>query len=280
MIPSIYWENLKTVVQHHPKWQYYFWSDNSARKLIADRHPYLLKTYDSYPKGIQRGDALRYVVLYEFGGVYMDMDYEVLRPLDRATMKYANIIAPEVFEHTALLFNMDFLLMNCIMFSRPKHPFMKRLIEQLIVVGYSNNVLHSTGPMFLTKQYKLFYNITDGDRNKTKTDCSSSSPYFYKGELLEEDNNAVYVPNTHYFNDDIDLTGTYEKKFPNICKQIHELPLLKQRACFEMNRLGLRRYNSTFRITKHKWSHIYDVDISKMKLMNITELIPNMSIYK
>jgi len=43
----------------------------SHAQLIATKFPWFLDTYKSYPYGIQRADALRYFVLYEYGGVYI-----------------------------------------------------------------------------------------------------------------------------------------------------------------------------------------------------------------
>lgn len=279
-IPSIYWDNIRSLVKHHPSWKYYFWSDSSARKLIAERHPYLLETYDNYDISIKRGDALRYVVLYEFGGVYLDMDFEVLRPFDRATRKYASIIAPEVFEHTVFLYNFDFLLMNCIMFTRPNHPFFKKLIEQLVEASRKTRTLvYATGPMFLTNVYKHFYNIVDSDRDILKTDCTSNSPYFYKGVLSETHTNSVYVPNTYYFNDQIDFGNGYERKFTDHCKNLTKLSELHKRCCSDMFRRGMKRNETTFVFTKHKWSHIYQRDTSKLQVKNISELVPNAIIY-
>lgn len=72
-----------------------FWTDESARKFIADesvyptteplyqtlladttttRYDWFLEIWDNYPFGIERADAIRYFVLYHFGGIYIDLD--------------------------------------------------------------------------------------------------------------------------------------------------------------------------------------------------------------
>jgi len=276
MIPDIYWDNIKSIVKYHPTWAYYFWSDESARKLIAERHPYLLNTYDGYDEGIKRGDALRYVILYEFGGVYLDMDFEALRPFDRATTKYASIITPEVFEHSAFLFDMEYLMTNCIMFSRPNHPFFKYLIETLPEAAHFTHVLNATGPLFVHRQFKLYNNITVGDGTRLKSDCSSNSPYFYKGVLAEDHADAVYVPHTQYFNDFIDFCCGHRQKFNQICK-IKTKPIVHARACAEMEQRGMDRKDIRYIFTKHKWSHAYHhvKTLSKVKNIHIQELVPN-----
>lgn len=73
-------------------------SSHHRRQLIAERFGWFLETYDGYHYDIQRVDAARYFILYEFGGtswcdmtpplrltnpiaskgVYADVDYELL----------------------------------------------------------------------------------------------------------------------------------------------------------------------------------------------------------
>ena len=36
--------------------------------------PNFLAPYRSYPYDIQRADAIRYFILFEFGGLYLDLD--------------------------------------------------------------------------------------------------------------------------------------------------------------------------------------------------------------
>lgn len=59
-----------------------FWTDTKNRELIRSRFPWFLAQYDAYPNNIQRADAIRYFILYEFGGIYADMDLMPLRSLE------------------------------------------------------------------------------------------------------------------------------------------------------------------------------------------------------
>jgi len=42
--------------------------------LTVARYPWFLETFDGYVYPIQRADAIRYFVLYYFGGIYIDLD--------------------------------------------------------------------------------------------------------------------------------------------------------------------------------------------------------------
>ena len=64
-----------------PRWRTELWTDESMRELAARDFPWFMRTWDAYPSGVQRADAFRYMVMYSVGGVYADLDFELLRPM-------------------------------------------------------------------------------------------------------------------------------------------------------------------------------------------------------
>jgi mannosyltransferase OCH1-like enzyme len=54
----------------HPKWEAMLWTDENAGDFVREKFPELLHMWERYPYPIQRIDALRYLVLYEYGGEY------------------------------------------------------------------------------------------------------------------------------------------------------------------------------------------------------------------
>ncbi|KAH3811882.1 hypothetical protein DPMN_140299 [Dreissena polymorpha] len=126
-IPNKYIPFIKSFVKYNANWTYMFWTDASARKFISDRYPDFLQVWDNYAEPINRADALRYFVLYEYGGVYADLDFECLRPLDRVTMKYAAVFPLEPFEHAVFRRRIPFCVNNAIMMAQPKHSFLRHI---------------------------------------------------------------------------------------------------------------------------------------------------------
>lgn len=59
---------------HHPGWQEVVWDEASVLNLIQTDFPWFLSTYRTYPKRVQRSDVSRYMILYKYGGVYLDAD--------------------------------------------------------------------------------------------------------------------------------------------------------------------------------------------------------------
>lgn len=284
-VPFIYWDNIKTVIKHNPTWKYYFWTAESAQKLIADRYPRFLKTWKKLTKPIYKADALRYIVLYEYGGFYMDLDIEVHRNLNRTAKRYSCIVGSEPFEHAVFLYEKHFYLNNNFMAARPRHPFFKQVANNLAKKRhFGGDFLAVAGPKFLHKEYLIYNGISDSDNdsNRTKTDCSSNSPYFYKGELPEDHDDAVYIPNTAYFTDTLDLRSGLGVKLHKKCDRWFELTYLQKRACSDIMRKGAVRRDRNFRFVTHKWSHIYsrtETELEGLEKKNIVSIVPYRYIY-
>lgn len=127
---------------HNPEYQIITWNETAARTLIAEHYSWLLPLYDGYRYPIQRIDAFKYVVLWHYGGVYMDLDIACRRPL--------NPLLPfSAWYPKASPFGVN----NDLMASRARHPFVRYMLEQLaprdwnLVFPYLT-IFWSTGPQF------------------------------------------------------------------------------------------------------------------------------------
>ncbi|KAH3791253.1 hypothetical protein DPMN_144736 [Dreissena polymorpha] len=242
-------------MDHNPTWEYFQWTDE---KLIKERHPNLLKTWDSYRDNINRADALRYIVLYEFGGVYADLDVNFFRSLDRAMVKYACILPTEPFEQSAFKNKMPYFMNNAIMMCRPKHPFMKQTLANLHLSRAMYTNVDVAGPMFVTSEFLKYANITAGHLYKTLKVTGSLSPYFFKGNIKEEEDDGIYIPNTVYFLNT--LNNHFEAShiaYVSICKRFKQMSNIEQRACVDLKRRGFYRKRSPFTFTEHLWDQSY-----------------------
>lgn len=55
---------------------YYCWDDNSLKKVIKEFDPELVSIYDYFILPQQRSDLGRYIIIYLYGGFYIDIDIE------------------------------------------------------------------------------------------------------------------------------------------------------------------------------------------------------------
>ena len=122
----------------HPQWDYFLWNlENIDFEL---RRPELLPRCTGYA---QMADVLRLEVLYRFGGVYVDTDFEPLRPID------------QVFDPSSNHFfcSEDGLAISTgIMGSTRGSPLISRLLDALPeeLGNHAPNI--ETGPVFVTRQ--------------------------------------------------------------------------------------------------------------------------------
>lgn len=136
--------------QLHPTWEYQLWDEVSSRNLIRDKYHWFLDIYDQYPHHIQRVDAAKYFILYEFGGLYVDLDIEPLVPID----KYFNS-ENEIF--LAGSANVSFSLTNALIGSKRKSKFWKAVFDLMVETscksyfGKHLTVMNTTGPLMITK---------------------------------------------------------------------------------------------------------------------------------
>jgi mannosyltransferase OCH1-like enzyme len=82
--PAKYKQLQQTWIQHHPDWQYKLWTEED---LIS----FNLKNQQAFDKAKNYGEKAniwRYEILDRFGGLYVDTDYECLKPFDEFMDKY------------------------------------------------------------------------------------------------------------------------------------------------------------------------------------------------
>lgn len=137
----------------NPNWTYHLWTDEEGRRFVADHYPEFLNHYDGYSYNIQRADALRYLVLHTYGGVYVDLDFECLRSIDELLDGKTMAVGIEPERH-AQWNGREWLLSNAFMASLPKHPFLSKLISAMKAIDpqitFHEEVLKTTGPILLT----------------------------------------------------------------------------------------------------------------------------------
>jgi mannosyltransferase OCH1-like enzyme len=71
--------------RHHPPsngWQLHLWTDEKVAELRREEELVNAQVFDSAGNFGEKSDILRYEVLYRFGGIYVDVDFECFRPFD------------------------------------------------------------------------------------------------------------------------------------------------------------------------------------------------------
>lgn len=138
-----------TVRQKHPGWEYRLWTDGDNAAFVRREFPRVLGLYEALPRNIMRADVVRCLLLARFGGLYLDTDYEMLRPFDLSD--HGLVLPWEMDPKTG---SDRGRIANAVMASEPGHPFWAMVIDDLLAAPPTRadaDVLESTGPGFITR---------------------------------------------------------------------------------------------------------------------------------
>jgi mannosyltransferase OCH1-like enzyme len=164
-VPEKYAAYQQKLLALHPGWAYKLWTDEDNLALVKDHFPDFYETYIGFPKNIMRADAIRYLIMYKLGGLYLDLDYEMLKPFD--LLNY-DLVLP--YNRQRVFGDAYDGLGNCIFASVPGHPFWKYVLDDLKGMTDYEKTFKSlsdkpyvtnrttleeaiTGPVLLTKVY-------------------------------------------------------------------------------------------------------------------------------
>jgi glycosyltransferase involved in cell wall biosynthesis len=156
----------RTWQEHHPDWEYKLWTDAENRAFLAEHFPWFLPIYDSYSHFICRVDAVRYFWLYYYGGVYIDLDFECLSPIDSLVAEQSLVLSLEPQTHTlenltASARKLSEILSPAWMATVARHPFWEHLWQHLVASKQQTDPLDATGPFLLTRAYHAYPQTTD-----------------------------------------------------------------------------------------------------------------------
>lgn len=159
--PSYLLEFAESWRENNPDWVYKFWNKEDIDKFIKQYFPDIKGLYDRFPYSVQRWDVIRYLILYQLGGLYVDMDYECTQSITPLLCGLTCAIGMEPKAH-AVRSKIPYIIGNAFMASIPGHPFLKELIDGIFSDDSLSNscrnknleVLETTGPFKLTNCYK------------------------------------------------------------------------------------------------------------------------------
>lgn len=151
-VPSHWQASQDAWIKYHPDWEYRLWTDDDNRSFVQEKFPWFLRTFDNLPYGIQRADAIRYCILYVFGGVYCDLDLEPLGNLEN--------LFPNEGVYLMASSNSTNYYTNSFMASSPNNPFWMEVLLEIMkpkqwwAIGKHLEVMSTTGPQMIDRVAK------------------------------------------------------------------------------------------------------------------------------
>lgn len=150
----------KTWMKNNPDYKYQFWDYKKIDQFLSEFYPDFIAVYNSFQYEVQRWDAIRYLILYHFGGVYVDLDYECLKSIESIVENKVCCLGMEPQDHCRI-HNREYIVGNAFMAVEPENIFFKSILEEISNISTSNtdkfyDVLETTGPFMMTDLYKSY----------------------------------------------------------------------------------------------------------------------------
>ena len=150
-VPAQWKEAQASVIASNPDFEYVLITDADRYRILQQHFPFLIPVMRNFPHAVQRADLIRYVVMYVYGGVYLDLDYVCLRPIG----SLVRTLPPDCEVGLVWSTNRSNYVSNSVLVSRPKADFWLHVITAACqpapwwAVTRHAMVFATTGPMML-----------------------------------------------------------------------------------------------------------------------------------
>jgi mannosyltransferase OCH1-like enzyme len=170
-------------------YEYRMWNLKDCEELICDKYPEYICIWNEFRFPIQRVDFIRYVILYECGGFYVDCDVYPIQDLESL------LNLSQVF--TSWNNDAKKLPYNAVMGSEKGNPLFTRICYDVILrVPEKQNkkiydtwkgrlVFQTTGHHMLKRHVPKdsIYDLLMVYNEKKKLNITSPNPYFYDNNI-------------------------------------------------------------------------------------------------
>src|SRR3990167_2088477 len=168
-----YQKNTENLINLHPDYEYMWWTNSNVETLFD--HPQLKKYKQCFlylKPHICRCDFGRYALLYLYGGIYFDLDFDFIRHIPDELLNTdillfhepnfpGNVITAE--QIASNIFKCDRSLANNVLATSPYNDFWLQLMDEVLVIYEQQakdnitictkyGVLNTTGPRILTNK--------------------------------------------------------------------------------------------------------------------------------
>lgn len=126
------WEECHLSWKNHfpqPEYCHFLWDDESINEFIKEKFNQYWNLYNQFPFHILKLDFFRYCVLYEYGGIYADMDMYCYK-------NFYDELNGDLFLVESLSF--DEMVQNSLMCSSPRNSFFIECLEEIKNKFYSS----------------------------------------------------------------------------------------------------------------------------------------------
>jgi inositol phosphorylceramide mannosyltransferase catalytic subunit len=162
----------------HPDWEYHLWTQHDIPTMPLQNRTLI----EQAKNPAEKADLFRYEILYQYGGVYVDMDFECLQPLDPLNYLYDFYVGLQPLDSGLVQLGIGLIG------ATPGHPILRRALaglnENYKSVDCKAGVTVKSGPVYLTK---IFMQMASADGMR---DIALPAHYFYPLGCMQRACNA------------------------------------------------------------------------------------------
>ena len=171
------YDNIINFLNLNPDHDYYLITDEIGIDLIKKNFDKeVFNAFDKLHIGAAKGDFLRLIAIYIYGGIYIDLDSSIGKNL--------NWYIDYNMDHY-IIYDQGKNIMNTPIISKPKNPIILNIIKEVVkrVNNYEYNIFLATGPSVVTDV--IYKDITNKDIFYVTKNISSTE----RGKLWHENQN-------------------------------------------------------------------------------------------
>lgn len=173
-IPIQYYKFVENLKLHCSNFKFLFFTDEDILEFVSNKMPQYQETFSKLPHKIQQLDFFRYLAVYYYGGIYLDMDVLIEQSL-QGLYNEPEIckFAIESENNNDIYFkkqDVNFIVGNYAFYAPAKHPFIKEIIDNVVNPRLTDLDIHevtktngdsdeqvyvycTTGPVLVTQTY-------------------------------------------------------------------------------------------------------------------------------
>ena len=159
-LPDIWKDTPASWKAVNPTFEYKFWTDTDIDDFVKTNFPDYVDMMNNFKYKIQKIDTIRYMWLYKFGGIYVDMDIQSILPIEKLLSFFEGTYDYDILLAKTLNSVDKVVLTNSFMVSKPNNNFWIDVLNNIKknnvpwwCIGKHLEVMYSTGPCMITKMY-------------------------------------------------------------------------------------------------------------------------------
>ena len=129
-----------------PNWTFILWTDENNENFVKTHYPWFYERFINSPLNILRVDSVRYLYLYNYGGIYADLDNICFQPfehlLENNGIVFGDMQYPKEYQNWMYI-------QNSFMYSIARHPFWLDVMKSLLLKNGFGAPEELTGPEML-----------------------------------------------------------------------------------------------------------------------------------